>query len=589
MINILPTHATSFRAFGWVQDSSDLRSLCDVIAIFDENSQKHRELTDSIIPTLVSESDGRTNLLASLNARPLKLLYADLVGTSFSPRSSARCNGIVQATVKGQRRDFIGDWPADNFVRWAHAFGFINYNYADDTFQITETGHQLTTARTNSDDLNKDEKKLIITAILAYPPAVRILRLLNSSEHTHLTKFEIGRQLGFIGEDGFTSLPQSVLIRQLAIMDDAREKNKMKTDWEGSSDKYARMTSKWLVKLGLVEQVSKVITVENGDESYMENIGQAYRISARGITALNRTIGRSRHRRIAKNVCFEMLATKGKDREYLRTRRAYILKFISENKSEISFMEIKKRLLNVDFNESIDTIKADVMGLTNLGLNINYDHSCCTWNDKINDFTLPLAQHLTKSTLTEIKEEIRPLITHISHEYLSLIDLAYDSTQNRLFEMKTMELLLEECGYSGLHLGGSRKPDGIIYTSNMCENYGVIIDTKAYSSGYSLPISQADEMERYIRENDIRDSILNPNEWWYQFGNNINKFYFMFISGHFTGNYTSQLERLSRTTNTKGTSLNVKNLLLCANSYKSGSLTHEGIETKIKTDFEFIC
>ena len=81
------------------------------------------------------------------------------------------------------------------------------------------------------------------------------------------------------------------------------------------------------------------------------------------------------------------------------------------------------------------------------------------------------------------------------------MDLAYDSKQNRLFEMKVIELLTEECGFQGLHLGGSRRPDGVLYTAGLTDNYGIILDTKAYSSGYSLPIAQADEMERYVREN----------------------------------------------------------------------------------------
>lgn len=67
----------------------------------------------------VAKVDGKSHFLEVLNSIPLKIKYADLVGTSFTPRSSARCNGIVQATVKGQVRDFISDWPADNFVRWA--------------------------------------------------------------------------------------------------------------------------------------------------------------------------------------------------------------------------------------------------------------------------------------------------------------------------------------------------------------------------------------------------------------------------------------------------------------------------------------
>ena len=126
----------------------------------------------------------------------------------------------------------------------------------------------------------------------------------------------------------------------------------------------------------------------------------------------------------------------------------------------------------------------------------------------INDFIIPLPQSLAKSDLAGTKEEVREKLLNLSHEYLALIDLAYDSKQNRLFEMKTLDLLTEECNYQGLHLGGSRKPDGIIYTSeNKCK-YGVIIDTKAYSKGYNLPISQDDEMERYIGENQTRNEKL---------------------------------------------------------------------------------
>jgi len=60
-------------------------------------------------------------------------------------------------------------------------------------------------------------------------------------------------------------------------------------------------------------------------------------------------------------------------------------------------------------------------------------------------------------------DELREKLDTLSHEYLYLLDLAYDSKQNKLFEMKILELLINECGYKGLHLGGARKPDGIIY------------------------------------------------------------------------------------------------------------------------------
>lgn len=587
MISVIPTHNKNFRTFGWVQDPSNLRSLCDVVAVFDTSSQKHKDLIKTVIPKIVEERDGRDNLIKALQSRPLKIKYAELVGTSFTPRSISRCNGIIQATVKGQGRDFIGDWPADNFVRWAHCFGFIKYDYINDTFEITNKGLELTKARGTDEALTEKEKELLINAILSYPPAIRILNLLSETEDTHLTKFEIGQQLGFIGEDGFTSMPQKIFIRSLSSAE-PKDRKTMKADWEGSSDKYARMIASWLEKLGLVEKTPKTISVISTGKEYKETIGQAYVITANGITALRKANGKSKHKRIAKNVCWEMLSTKGTDREYLRTRRAFVLKYLSENKKSVSVLEIINYLKTVNLTETENTVLDDIKGLQNIGINIIYKDNKFLFDDEINDFIIPLPQSLTKSDLTETKEKIREKMLNLSHEYLALIDLAYDSKQNRLFEMKTLDLLTEECGYQGLHLGGSRKPDGIIYTNVDKCKYGVIIDTKAYSNGYNLPISQADEMERYIGENQTRNEKVNPNKWWEHFSDDISEFYFMFVSGHFTGNFKSQIERISRNKGINGTALAITNLLLCAEAYKSGSFTHETIKNEIFNNAEYI-
>ncbi len=587
MISVIPTHNKNFRAFGWVQDPSNLRSLCDVVAVFDSNSQKHKDLIRIIIPKIVEKRDGRDNLIKALQSTPLKIKYAGLVGTSFTPRSMSRCNGIIQATVKGQGRDFIGDWPADNYVRWAHCFGFIKYNYTDDTFEITDKGLELTNARETGEELSKNEKELLVNAILAYPPAIRILTLLSETEDTHLTKFEIGQRLGFIGEDGFTSMPQKIFIRSLANAE-PKERKSMKADWEGSSDKYARMIASWLEKLGLVEKIPKMITVSTAGKEYKETIGQAYVITANGITSLRKADGKSKHKRIAKNVCWEMFSTKGADREYLRTRRAFILKYLSENKNSVSVLDIMNYLKTVNLNEIENTILDDIKGLQDIGINIIEKGNRFILDDMITDFIIPLPQSLAKSDLAETKEEIREKLLNLSHEYLALIDLAYDSKQNRLFEMKTLDLLTEECNYQGLHLGGSRKPDGIIYTSeNKCK-YGVIIDTKAYSKGYNLPISQADEMERYIGENQTRNEKVNSNKWWNNFGADINEFYFMFVSGHFVGNFKAQIERISRNKSINGVALAVTNLILLAEAYKAGRFTHETIKNEMFNNSEFI-
>ena len=565
MIELRKMENQNFRTFGWVQDPSDFESLIKVVSIFDNKSETHKELVNEKIDRLIEERDGKSHFLEVLNSIPLKIKYADLVGTSFTPRSSARCNGIVQATVKGQVRDFISDWPADNFVRWAQALGFIKYNYFDDSFEITEEGLNLTGAKTI-----EEKEDILIDSLLSYPPAVRILNLLSDGKVK--TKFELGKNLGFIGEDGFTSIPQDVLIMTLATTEDTKERNKLRTDTEGSSDKYARMIAKWLSKLGLLVQVAKEVELNIGGKNYKEKIGQSYMITAKGIQSLNKVNGRSRHKRISKNISWERLATKGTDRNYIRTRRALIIKSLIECKSGLTLEKIRDKLEIQTISELFTVVKDDIDGLINIGLNIEKIGEKYYFNDEINDFIIPIIENSEKSEFTQEKDNLREKLDTLSHEYLSLVDLAFDSQQNRLFEMKTVELLTKECNYKGVHLGGSRKPDGIIYTENSTDNYGVIIDTKAYSNGYNLPISQVDEMVRYVEENNKREKERNSNEWWKEFGDNINKFYFSFISGKFIGNIEEKLQRITIFTNVYGNAMTIITLLYLANEIKANRL-----------------
>ena len=399
------------------------------------------------------------------------------------------------------------------------------------------------------------------------------------------TKFELGQKLGFVGEDGFTSLPQDILIMTLANEEDTKEKNKLRTDTEGSSDKYARMIAKWLIKLDLVKQVTKKVTVQIGTNTYTENIGQSYVITAKGIKALNRARGKSKFKRIPKNISWEMLATKGADRDYIRTRRAYIIKILVESQNGLTLEEIRDRLeLIYMMSELFTVVKDDIDGLVNIGLNISMKNGKYYFDDAINDFRIPRIKDETreKSEITIKKDALREKLDILSHEYLSLLDLSFDSKQNRLFEMKVVELLTKECKYEGVHLGGSRKPDGIIYTSNLPNNYGVIIDTKAYSKGYDLPISQVDEMTRYVEENNKRDKTRNQNEWWNGFDQNIDEFYFSFISGEFKGNINEKLERIFISTKRAGAAITIMSLIELANEIKAKRMKLEDVKNVFK-------
>lgn len=569
------------RTFGWIQNPSNFSKLKKTVQIFDHTSPVHVDLKKNRIPSLVEERDGRDSFIEILNQIPLKIKYSDLVGKSFKPRRSGRCNGIAQAIIEGLGdKPFTDNWSADGFIRWAYALGFIEYDYLKDVFFITKSGFDL--SRTSEDSAG--EKEVLIQAMLSYPPVVRVLDLLSSGEH--LTKFDIGKQLGFSGESGFTSLPLEIIVRSLADVD-AREKKKIRQDWEGSSDKYARMIAGWLSKLGLVRQKRKTFNVEVGGLTHNEYITHAYQITGEGLKQLRRAKGTTtRVRRITKRVCWEMFATKNLDRNYIRSRRAYILKFLDNVNGMITIEQIQTKLSEKGFDEDISTIKNDIKGLINIGLNIDVTTRGYALKDTINDFIIPVTEltEIVKSSIEIAKSNMRDNLQVLPHEYIELIEIAQDPKQNRVFEMKVMELFINEYGFDGSHLGESRKPDGAMFTSS----FGVIVDTKAYKNGYNLPIGQADEMERYVRENTDRNEMANPNKWWDIFPNTVNEYKFLFVSGYFKGNFENQMERISINTGVTGGAINVENLLLGAEYIKRGIINVYDFKNKFaNAEIEF--
>jgi hypothetical protein len=581
MIEIKKIDKFISRAFGWVQDPSNFFSLCDVVAVFEKDSVIHKDLVDKKIKKLVLKKDGQGRLLDALKAQILKIKYADLIGTSFSPRSLSRCNGIIQAIVKGQKRDFIGDWPADNFVRWAHALNLIGYDYFTDSFYITKQGKQLVNARNDrkAQKLSPKEIEILINALIAYPPACRIIELL--SQGKHLTKYDLGKKLGFIGEDGFISMPENILLQTLAQTTDTGQANKIRNNWESSSDKYARMIASWLVFLGLVKQKPKSFLVKTNKNTDKEIfIGHAYEITAQGLSCYRKMLGTSSSKQMSKNLCWEIFATKGNDRDYIRTRRAHIIKILDSTTNYIETKHIQSKLFNdYKIQATCDTIDDDIRGFVNIGIFIQTNTKGYRLKDEINPFIIPVINTAVfASQFLQEKEKLRSLLTVLPHHYLSLFDLAFDSKQNRQFEIATMDLLINECGFKGIILGGSRKPDGLIYTLNLSKDYGVIIDTKAYRQGYNLPISQADKMSRYVMENIQREIKINKSQWWKSFPITIDTFYFMFVSGKFNGNIVEKIERIKASTNVIGNAVTVSNLLIFANNFKTNNVTLKDFE-----------
>ncbi|MBE5981429.1 MAG: restriction endonuclease [Paenibacillaceae bacterium] len=570
------------RTFGWVQEAYTLENLKNVVSVFVPDSRINRLLKTDKIPRLIQDEEKREEFIKELDQEEIRIPYTHLKGKGTPKgytRSNAPCSGIIQAVLPGQRKEYQSDWPADSFLRWAVSIGFLDYDRAADECSLSVLGRQYAEAEEGS----KEEEEVLKTALLSYPPVCRVLSLL--MKEGHMTKFEIGAKLGFIGEAGFTFIPQSMIVEGLAATEEKEEKTKLLQDTEGTSDKYVRTICSWLLSVGWVKKMPKEIPGMYRGGGNTEVIPQSYQLTLKGRTICNHITGGSRCRKIPKRVMWDMLATKAADREYLRNRRAHIIQCLE--KSSLTPLQIQEYLKQKGLEEEIETLLDDLKSLENIGLQVKKTRDTYRITDEITGLSFPetLQSSLPmKSEVSILKDYLRSHLTYIDHKYLILVDLGYDGTSDRDYEIQTAQLLTAELSFLGGRLGDTRKPDVCIYY----ENNGLIIDNKAYGKGYSLPIKQADEMYRYIEENKERSELLNPNCWWNIFGKDVKNFRFAFLSGEFTGGFRDRLNHISMRSGMKGAAVNSANLLIMAEKLKAGIMGYEEFFRLFDTNDEII-
>jgi hypothetical protein len=557
------------RSTGWIQDPGRLENLIKVVECFDYHTRTHIDLITNLIPSKILPHDGRADFIRELNSRNgyrgyPKINYRSLVGTAFAPRANARCNGIIQALIPGQRRQFISDWTANNFIRWADTLGFIKYYTSGDAYSITDLGLRLTQSG------NLDSKfKVIEDAFLQYPPVTRILELLYTqyqinSRDPLLTKFELGEQLGFRGEDGFTAYPQHLVIQAMVL--NPQDRNRILTNWEGSSDKYARMICGWLRHPGIrwVRQRPKTVSANIAGQTFTDSIPQSYQITIQGIVAFKRSKGLSRHPRVSKRVLFEMLATKGTDKVYLRTRRALVLKYLH---SWRTLQQIKSYLQSKGFDTIPErAIQDETDNFKRIGLDIRRNTRLQYKNsDTVVGLVIPRlpTPQLPPSYITELKLNLSAHIEHVDHSYFDLIDLGFDGQQSLLYELRIVALLNLMTNLRARHLPGGNRPEIIAYYPDTSPRSGVIMDAKARAMGFNLPNSERDKMIRYINEYSQKNPSLNPNKWWETFRshNYPQDIKYGFVSSTFIGQFLAQMNYIFTQTGVTGGAITSEKLI----------------------------
>lgn len=578
------------RTFGWVQNPNRLETLRDIVSIFASASAFHRKLVYKKLPIILRNNLMKKELyddfIAELSKPEIVISYDKLKGKGAggASRSKALCTGIVQASIDAQKKrmyfnetgdlvemhkPYSDDWTSEGYLRWAISTGLVLYDNTSDSCSISNLGKSLVQTVPGS----YEEREVFAKALLSYPPVCRVLDVL-SDQQPH-TKFEIGSKLGFKGEMGFTSIPQAAFVYDYCMEPDPELRQKIRSNTEGDSDKYARTIANWLTQMEWVESCNKSVC-----ETYLGQTNelslQAWRITRKGEKAIAKSKGYSKNPQIEKIVCFEMLATKVPNAEYVRLRRAHILNGLKTYKS---IEDIQRYLSRQGLDEEVETIKDDIENFPNIGIFISQLSGKYKIADKLIGLEIPVTTAgIVKADITRLKDHIRTKLHNVNHDYLVLVDLAYSDASTRAkknndakdFEIQTAKLLTEELEFHGERLGNADRPDVIIYKNN----FGTIIDNKSYANGFSVDRHCADEMFRYVKQNSERFPGVPSNEWWKNFDESVTDFSFLFVTSFLKGKFEDNLEEISQLTHTNGAAIGVDNLLYLAESLKSKQIPY---------------
>lgn len=405
--------------------------------------------------------------------------------------------------------------------------------------------------------------------MLSYPPAARVIGLLADAkaiDEGGLTKFDIGKHLGFQGEQGFTTISRDFFVKEYILTESAEMRQKMHHNWEGTADKYARMICSWLMKLKYPWARKERREFGKSEDGRFACRLDAFTLTATGFEERKKTTGASSVRRSPKRVPFQMLCTKGASRALLRARRARILDTIRRRPASVE--QIKEALAAHHVEASEAAIAGDLRGLENIGLAIEESQGEFRCRDKIIGLTVeqPPTSDEPSDAIQTMKEQCAGAMHVIPDNFMVLIDMGFDKRRSRLFEIKVAELLIEHCGFHGRWLGGKNRPDVIVYD----DATGAVIDTKSYRRGFSLSANERDKMLRYLT--DAKRQIRSA-AWWRSFPPEVTQFIFLFVSGKFTGNFRAQLRALGELAETGGAAITALMLLLFAEKIAGGEMS----------------
>lgn len=578
MINIQEYRKFRSQTFGLGQDvAHDLTKIVRVPALFLSGSKVVKELQQGKLKSLTIEAGAPEEVYEGLRSAlgKEKLTKKQLVTLKGKYGRKKFASGLIRALYPGQRSPVIVDWAATNYLSVAVGLGLVDYNYSEDLYSASELGKSA--VELLDQDKENELQKFMLERLYEYPYAAWMIRLMNEDRSKKFSKFDLGANFGFIDEPGFISLPEDLYVDAILdakVQNDKKEISRIRSNYESTADKYMRWLAGVLLEYKLIKKdeksYQKVI-----DGKKVEIKVPAYSLTLNGVRALNKVNGGSRYKRSTKRVMWEYLAPKADNAQKKKTSRALMLKFLSESTNGLEIDELAEKINAVEpsINVIPEQVKDDAIGLNRIGIEIKVAGTHLNLKESLYDFVIPVVKNHTFKTseADKLKEKLLPVLHNLDHTYLQAIDIAYkDKTTNQedsQLEILSTNLFVKEMGYKGVHLGGVNKPDGFAYDNTD----GWIIDSKAYHKGFPLTVSHTDAMGRYIRQ--YRDRNDNSN-WWKNLPNDLLSTQFIYVSSYFIGNYENQLEDFETRNKMQGSLMEIPQLILLAERYKSGKISH---------------
>lgn len=494
--------------YGWVQNTSNLSTIRDTLELVPENGIKHIELREAI--------------------------------RAFREKHGALPNKW--------------EWDARCRIKAIHAVGLVKIDRAIRGYELTDLGRELKNCQRGQGNkgrrrgLSQDELNIFKKGLLTNPPVVRILRLLNEDRKhsdTGLSKYDIGRQLGFVGDIGFTHIAPHWVAQQGYSFNDK----------EGDADKWARTILSWLCQVRWV--------VEAG---YHTINGKKLRLY-RAIPEVDRIL-RYGANSIKRNVPSEMLCSNHHPfPKLVQKRRVIILRELS--KQHLTTRELKRKLESEGIEASEMVCQFEVVNLINAGFTITESGGYYKLKDKIELDIEELGQPDGR-----VEDRVEDMIEELVVRYERtipgrlidhLVRYGYNDAKAVEFEAVVAEYF-RFLGYDADYLGQGRGrvPDILVkwkHPNIYANSYGLIVDAKATRKMYSFPASDKRKMKEYIAK--YGPSLLEEK---------IPNHAFSFVSSGFTNNVIPHLKEISKATNIGGCAIAVGVLLEFGDKVVKGQL-----------------